>query len=42
MFRVQVNASPSLTSTTVNDRILKYKLVDNIISVVLSPSGIPE
>lgn len=39
---IEVNASPSLTSTTVNDRILKYKLVDNIISVVLSPSGIPD
>nr|CAD7458413.1 unnamed protein product [Timema tahoe] len=39
---VEVNASPSLTSTTVNDRILKYKLIDNIISVVLPPDGIPE
>jgi len=38
----QVNASPSLTSTTVNDRILKYKLIDNILSVVLPPDGIPE
>lgn len=39
---VEVNASPSLTSTTVNDRILKYKLIDNIISVVLPPDGVPE
>ncbi|KAL1122620.1 hypothetical protein AAG570_002947 [Ranatra chinensis] len=39
---IEVNASPSLTSTTVNDRILKYKLIDNIISVVLPPNGIPE
>lgn len=39
---VEVNASPSLTSTTVNDRILKYKLIDNILSVVLPPSGIPD
>ncbi|KAK2586995.1 hypothetical protein KPH14_010966 [Odynerus spinipes] len=39
---IEVNASPSLTSTTVNDRILKYKLVDNIISVVLSPNGMPD
>lgn len=38
----QVNASPSLTSTTVNDRILKYKLIDNILSVVLPPDGVPE
>lgn len=39
---VEVNASPSLTSTTVNDRILKYKLIDNILSIVLPPDGIPE
>lgn len=39
---VEVNASPSLTSTTVNDRILKYKLIDNILNVVLPPEGIPE
>lgn len=39
---VEVNASPSLTSTTVNDRILKYKLIDNILSIVLPPSGIPD
>ncbi|XP_071447577.1 polyglutamylase complex subunit TTLL1-like [Hetaerina americana] len=39
---IEVNASPSLTSTTVNDRILKYKLIDNIISVVLPPDGIPD
>lgn len=39
---VEVNASPSLTSTTVTDRILKYKLVDNILSVVLPPDGLPE
>lgn len=39
---IEVNASPSLTSTTVNDRILKYKLIDNMLSVVLPPSGIPD
>lgn len=39
---IEVNASPSLTSTTVNDRILKYKLIDNIISVVVPPDGVPE
>lgn len=39
---VEVNASPSLTSTTINDRILKYKLIDNIISIVLSPNGVPD
>lgn len=39
---IEVNSSPSLTSTTVNDRILKYKLIDNILSIVLPPDGIPE
>ncbi|XP_033218009.1 probable tubulin polyglutamylase TTLL1 [Belonocnema kinseyi] len=39
---IEVNASPSLTSTTVNDRILKYKLIDSIISLVLPPDGIPD
>ncbi|XP_070493278.1 polyglutamylase complex subunit TTLL1 [Chironomus tepperi] len=39
---VEVNASPSLTSTTVNDRILKYKLIDNILNIVLPPDGIPD
>ncbi|OWR54090.1 putative tubulin polyglutamylase TTLL1 [Danaus plexippus plexippus] len=39
---VEVNASPSLTSTTVNDRIMKYKLIDNMLSVVLPPDGIPD
>ncbi|CAG5050465.1 unnamed protein product [Parnassius apollo] len=39
---VEVNASPSLQSTTHNDRILKYKLIDNIISVVVPPDGIPD
>ncbi|XP_024941510.1 probable tubulin polyglutamylase TTLL1 isoform X2 [Cephus cinctus] len=39
---IEVNASPSLTSTTVNDRILKYKLIDNIVSVVLPPDGVPD
>ncbi|XP_040166482.1 probable tubulin polyglutamylase TTLL1 isoform X3 [Anopheles arabiensis] len=39
---VEVNASPSLTSTTANDRILKYKLIDNILSIVLPPDGVPD
>ncbi|CAB3230025.1 unnamed protein product [Arctia plantaginis] len=39
---VEVNASPSLQSTTHNDRILKYKLIDNIVSIVLPPDGIPD
>lgn len=39
---VEVNASPSLQSTTQNDRILKHKLIDNIVSVVVPPDGIPD
>ncbi|CAG0923548.1 unnamed protein product [Notodromas monacha] len=39
---IEVNASPSLTSTTANDRILKYKLIDHVIDIVLAPGGIPE
>ncbi|XP_037937126.1 probable tubulin polyglutamylase TTLL1 [Teleopsis dalmanni] len=39
---IEVNASPSLTSTTVTDRILKYKLIDNVLSVVLPPDGLPD
>ncbi|XP_017784470.1 PREDICTED: probable tubulin polyglutamylase TTLL1 [Nicrophorus vespilloides] len=39
---IEVNASPSLTSTTANDRILKYKLLDNIFSIIVPPSGFPD
>ncbi|KAJ0177247.1 hypothetical protein K1T71_007256 [Dendrolimus kikuchii] len=39
---IEVNASPSMTATTDNDRILKYKLVENLLSVVLPPDGIPD
>ncbi|KAF5302280.1 hypothetical protein FQA39_LY10319 [Lamprigera yunnana] len=39
---IEVNASPSLTSTTANDRILKHKLIDNIFSLILPPSGYPD
>lgn len=39
---VEVNASPSLQSTTHSDRILKYKLIDNIISVVVPKDGMPD
>ncbi|XP_041978176.1 probable tubulin polyglutamylase TTLL1 [Aricia agestis] len=39
---IEVNASPSLQSTTHNDRILKHKLIDNIISVVVPPAGVPD
>ncbi|CAH1389939.1 unnamed protein product [Nezara viridula] len=39
---IEVNASPSLTSTTVNDRILKSRLIDSILHVVIPPTGIPD
>lgn len=39
---IEVNASPSMTATTVNDRILKSKLLDNLLSVVLPPGGTPD
>lgn len=39
---IEVNASPSLCSTTDNDRILKHKLIDDILSIILPPGGTPE
>ena len=38
----QVNASPSLSHTTPSDRIMKTSLINDIINIVLSPSGFPE
>ncbi|CAF4844961.1 unnamed protein product [Pieris macdunnoughi] len=39
---IEVNASPSMTATTINDRILKYNLVENLLSIVLPPDGFPD
>ena len=39
---IEVNASPSLSSTTVADRIMKYRLINDIINVVLPPDGVPD
>lgn len=36
---IEVNSSPSLTCTTSSDQLLKSKLIDSIVSVVLPPSG---
>jgi tubulin polyglutamylase TTLL1 len=33
---IEVNSSLSLKTTTVNDFIMKNKLIDNILSVILS------
>ncbi|XP_056434527.1 probable tubulin polyglutamylase TTLL1 [Gadus chalcogrammus] len=35
---IEVNASPSLTSSTANDRILKYNLINDTLNIV-APSG---
>ena len=39
---IEVNASPSLSSTTVADRILKYRLINDIMNIVLPPDGVPD
>ncbi len=39
---IEVNASPSLSSTTTSDRIMKYKLINDIINIVLPPDGVPD
>lgn len=35
---VQVNASPSLTTTTKADRLLKFKIINDALSIVTPPS----
>ena len=39
---IEVNASPSLTSTTSSDRIMKYKLMNDVINIVIPPGEAPE
>ncbi|XP_030386605.1 probable tubulin polyglutamylase TTLL1 [Scaptodrosophila lebanonensis] len=39
---IEINTSPSMHSTTNNDRTLKYRLIDNVLDVVLPPSGLPD
>lgn len=38
----QVNASPSLTSSTANDRILKYNLINDTLNIVAPNGEIPD
>lgn len=38
----QVNASPSLTSSTANDRILKYNLINDTLNIVTPNGEIPD
>ncbi|VEL25526.1 unnamed protein product, partial [Protopolystoma xenopodis] len=39
---VEVNASPSLSATTASDRIMKYKLINDVISIVLPNDTVPD
>lgn len=39
---IEVNASPSLTSTTSADRIMKYKLISDVINIVIPPGELPD
>jgi tubulin polyglutamylase TTLL1 len=39
---IEVNASPSLTSTTSSDRIMKFKLISDIINIVIPNGDVPD
>ncbi|XP_076330463.1 tubulin tyrosine ligase-like 1B isoform X5 [Tachypleus tridentatus] len=39
---IEVNASPSLTATTANDRIMKQKLIADILNIVVPFGEIPD
>lgn len=39
---IEVNASPSLASTTSSDRIMKFKLVSDIINIVIPKGEVPD
>ncbi|XP_051818226.1 polyglutamylase complex subunit TTLL1 isoform X3 [Antechinus flavipes] len=39
---IEVNASPSLTSSTANDRILKYNLINDTLNIVVPNGEIPD
>lgn len=39
---IEINASPSLCATTASDRILKYKLINDIINIVVPNNEIPD
>ncbi|KAM7536645.1 hypothetical protein Aperf_G00000083650 [Anoplocephala perfoliata] len=39
---VEVNASPSLTSTTSTDRIMKYKIINDVLNIVVPDNKIPD
>jgi hypothetical protein len=39
---IEVNASPSLTSTTASDRKMKFKLISDIINIVIPNNEVPD
>ncbi|KAJ8261820.1 hypothetical protein GJAV_G00158790 [Gymnothorax javanicus] len=39
---IEVNASPSLTSSTANDRILKYNLINDTLNIVTPNGELPD
>ncbi|XP_062513743.1 polyglutamylase complex subunit TTLL1-like isoform X4 [Corticium candelabrum] len=39
---IEVNASPSLTSTTAADRVMKYSLISDILNIVIPGRDIPD
>uniref|UniRef100_A0A3B3ZF68 Uncharacterized protein n=1 Tax=Periophthalmus magnuspinnatus TaxID=409849 RepID=A0A3B3ZF68_9GOBI len=39
---IEVNASPSLTSSTANDRILKYNLINDTLNIVTPNGDMPD
>jgi tubulin polyglutamylase TTLL1 len=39
---IEVNASPSLTSTTTSDRMMKTELIDDVLSIVCPDGAIPD
>ncbi len=42
LFKIVTFLHFSLSSTTVADRIMKYRLINDIINVVLPPDGCPD
>ncbi len=39
---IEVNASPSLSATTPSDRILKYKLINDVLNIVMPGNALPD
>lgn len=39
---IEVNASPSLTSTTASDRIMKHKLINDFLNIAIPPGEVPD